>query len=268
MLLNGKVAVVTGASMGIGEAIAKLFANQGASVVLSSRDLARAEAARGRIGNQDRTMAVACDVRNREEIERLMGLTLHNFGRVDIWVNNAGHGLFDTVAAMDMNACREMFDTNVFGAVDGMQVAAAQMKQQGGGTIINISSVAGHIPVPLGVAYAATKHAVNAFGKGARIELQKYGINVLTVCPGFIKTNFAKNMQRGEKYADVNTEMRGGTADQVARATLRGYLKGKRQVVVPWFYHIFIKLYQLFPGLVERVLIEVRKRQSGMTPKD
>lgn len=262
MLLSGKVAVVTGASMGIGEAIAKLFADEGASVVLSSRDLGRAEAARARVGHPERTMAVACDVRNREEIERLMSLAVHNFGRVDIWVNNAGHGLFDTVAAMDMKACRQMFDTNLFGALDGMQVAAAQMKRQGGGAIINISSVAGHIPVPLGVAYAATKHALNAFGRGMRLELQKYGINVLTVCPGFIKTNFQVNMTRGEKYADLPRRQFGATAEQVARATLRGYLKAKRQVVVPWYYLIGIKLYQLFPGLVERGLMEVLKREG------
>lgn len=262
MLLNGKVAVITGASMGIGEAIAKLFASEGASVVLSSRDLARAEAARTRVGYQERTMAVACDVRNREEIERLMSLAVHNFGRVDIWVNNAGHGLFDTVAAMDMNACREMFDTNVFGAVDGMQVAAAQMKQQGGGTIINISSVAGYIPVPLGVAYAATKFALNALGRGARLELKKYGINVLSVCPGFIKTNFQENMLRAERFSGMKSRTTGATADQVARATLRGYLKGKRQVVVPWYYHIAIRLYQLFPGLVEWGMLEGRKRQG------
>ncbi len=267
MLLNGKVAVVTGASMGIGEAIAKLFAEEGAKVVLSSRDLSRAEAARGRIGHQDRTMAVACDVRNREEIERLMSLTLHNFGRVDIWVNNAGHGLMDTVAAMDMKLCREMFDTNLFGAVDGMQVAAAQMKQQGGGTIVNISSVAGHIPAPPGVAYAATKFAMNAFGRGARLELKSHRINVLTVCPGFIKTNFQENMLRGERYADVPSHKFGASADQVARATLRGYLKGKRQVVVPRYYNIFIKLYQLFPGLIERGLLEIRKRQGVSAPK-
>jgi short-subunit dehydrogenase len=267
MLLNGKVAVVTGASMGIGEAIAKLFADEGASVVLSSRDLARADAARARIGHPDRTLAIACDVRNREEIERLMGLTLHNFGRIDIWVNNAGHGLLDSVASMDVKACREMFDTNLFGALDGMQVAAAQMKQQGGGTIINISSVAGHIPVPLGVAYAATKFALNAFGKGARMELKKHNINVLTVCPGFIKTSFQDNMVRGGKYADSKSQSHGPTADRVARATLRGYLKGKRQVVVPWYYHIPIKLYQLFPGLVEYGVVEGRKRQQAAAQK-
>src|SRR5208282_2073100 len=136
MILNGKVAVITGASMGIGEAIAKLFAVEGASVVLSSRDLQRAEEARARVGYTERTMTVACDVRSREQIERLAAETLARFGRIDIWVNNAGHGLSDTVADMNMAQCRAMFDTNFFGAIDGIQVAAAIMKKQGSGTII------------------------------------------------------------------------------------------------------------------------------------
>jgi len=90
MELAGKVAVVTGASMGIGEAIAKVFAQEGASVVMLSRDAARAEAARTRIAFPDRTVALSCDVRNAEEIDRILALTLHHFKRVDIWINNAG----------------------------------------------------------------------------------------------------------------------------------------------------------------------------------
>src|ERR1700704_702009 len=95
MEMDGKVVVVTGASMGIGEAIAKVFADQGARVVLLSRDATRAEAARQRIGHMERTLAMACDVRQREEIDRALALTLHNFGRVDVWVNNAGVGIRD-----------------------------------------------------------------------------------------------------------------------------------------------------------------------------
>src|SRR5579864_6313591 len=98
MEIAGKVAVVTGASMGIGEAIAKIFADQGASVVLLSRDAGRAEAARARIGHGERTLALSCDVRHREEIDRVIGLTLHHFQRIDLWVNNAGHGVIDSVA--------------------------------------------------------------------------------------------------------------------------------------------------------------------------
>src|SRR5580658_5235228 len=181
--MDGKVVVVTGASMGIGEAIAKLFADNGASVVLLSRDASRAESARQRIGHSDRTLAMACDVRNREEIDRALALTLHNFKRVDVWVNNAGVGIRDTVADMEASAVRELFETNFFGAIACMQAVIPAMRKAGGGTIVNISSVAGHIPVTSMALYSASKFAMNALGKGARLELKRDHINVLTVCP-------------------------------------------------------------------------------------
>lgn len=253
MELNGKVAVVTGASMGIGEAIARQFALEGASVVLSSRDSGRAEAARARIGHLDRTLALACDVRMREEIDRVVGLTLHNFGRIDIWVNNAGHGLRDSVEKMDMDQARRMFDTNLFGAIQGMQAVLPVMRRQGSGSIINISSVAGHIPLPGSAAYSATKFALNAIGKAVRVELEGTGVRVMTVCPGYIATGFAENTVKGNDRRRLSRgPIRGISAARVARAVLQGYLKGKREVVVPWTDHIYIKLYQLFPSLVER----------------
>src|SRR6204780_2778921 len=178
MELSGKIVVVTGASMGIGEAIAKVFAENGASVVMLSRDAGRVKAARGRVGYGERTVAMACDVRHREDVDRAIGLTLHHFQRIDVWVNNAGHGLLDSVAQMEMAAFREMFETNCFGAVAAMQAVIPIMRQQGGGTIVNISSVAGHIPIPFHAAYSATKFAMNAIGKAAGVELKKDGIHV------------------------------------------------------------------------------------------
>ena len=143
---DSKVVVVTGASMGIGEAIAQIFADHGARVVLLSRDANRSEAARQRIGHTENTLAGACDVRSREEIDRALALTLNHFGRVDVWVNNAGVGIRDSVAEMEMSACRELFETNFFGAVACLQAVVPAMRKTGGGTIINISSVAGHLP--------------------------------------------------------------------------------------------------------------------------
>ncbi len=253
MELSGKVVVVTGASMGIGEAIAKIFADCGASVVMLSRDAGRVEGARGRVGHGERTLAMACDVRHREDVDRVIGLTLHHFKRIDVWVNNAGHGLLDSVAQMDMAACREMFDTNLFGAVGAMQAVIPVMRQQGGGTIINISSVAGHIPIPFHAAYSATKFALNAMGKAAGMELKKDGIHVLTVCPGRVRTPFGENAVRGNEVKQLGSG-RGISADRVARTTLRGYLKRKREVIVPWTMNIPVRIYQHFPGLVERAM--------------
>lgn len=260
MELAGKVVVVTGASMGIGEAIAKLFTEQGAGCVLLSRDSSRAEAARNRIGFADRTAAFSCDVRHAEEIDRVIGLTMHHFRRIDVWINNAGHGLLDSVAHMEMPACHEMFETNFFGAVTAMQKVIPIMVQQGIGTIINISSVAGHVPLPFHAAYSATKFALNAIGKSARVELKKDGIHVLTVCPGYVRTGFGKNAIRGNELKEVRPGLvRGISAERVARATLRGYLKRKREVIVPWTMHVPVKLYQLFPGLVERAMAGMAK---------
>ena len=262
MQVSGKVVVITGASMGIGEAVAKLFADRGASVVLLSRDAERAEAARGRVGHAERTLALACDVRNREEIDRVVGLTLHHFQRIDVWVNNAGHGILDSVANVDMSAVRETFETNFFGALEAMQAVIPVMKQQGSGAIINISSVAGHIPLPFHAVYSATKFAMNAIGKAARIELLSSGINVLTVCPGYVRTDFSKNAIKGREQKQVRpARVRGITVERVANAVLQGYLKQKREVVVPWFMHPVIKIYQLFPGLLEWAMVRMARER-------
>jgi uncharacterized protein len=219
--------------------------------VLLARDAGRAEAARHRIGHTDRTLAMACDVQHREEIERALGLTLHHFDRVDVWVNNAGVGMRDTVAEMEMSTCRELFETNFFGMLACMQAVIPAMKEEGGGAIINISSVAGHIPLAFGAPYSASKFAMNAIGKAARMELKHDNIHVLTVCPGYVRTDFGANMVAKRRENIRPESVRGITPERVARAVYNGYRKRKREVIVPWIMHPVVKLYQLFPGVVE-----------------
>ena len=252
MDLSGKVVVVTGASMGIGEAIAKEFVDRGASVVFSSRDLSRAEAARQRVGGAARTIALTCDVTKRSEIEKLLAQTLSRFQRVDVWVNNAGYGLMDSVESMDMQQCRRMFDTNLFGTIDAMQLVIPIMKKQREGTIINIASTAGHIAVPFMAAYCASKHAMRAMGNAARVELRGTGVNVLTVCPGYISTDFSVNAVKGKERLRLGAAVkRRITADRVAKTVLRGYVGRKRELSVPWRDYIVIKLYENLPSLVD-----------------
>ena len=253
MKLQDKVAVITGASMGIGEAIAKLFLEEGAKVVLCARNLQRTKEAEGRIGGGANTLSLSCDVSKREQVDAAIAETLKRFGRIDIWINNAGFGLNDAVAEMDMAEFRRMFDTNLFGAVECMQAVVPVMRQQGGGDIVNISSVSGHISTPYMSGYAATKHAMNAIGKAARMELLRHNINVLTVCPGYIATDFVKNMVKGKHSERVGSSARYSVGPEVvAKDTLKGLLKRKREVVTPGIYRFFIKMYQNTPGFVEK----------------
>src|SRR5205085_3274907 len=138
---------------GIGEALARTFVENGAEVVMASRDVDRVESARERIGHSDQTMAARCDVTKREDVDRLRDLALKTYGHIDVWINNAGHGLNDAVEKMEIARVRDMFETNVYGALHGMQAVIPVMKQQGSGTIINISSVAGYVAVPYMAAY-------------------------------------------------------------------------------------------------------------------
>jgi uncharacterized protein len=153
-----------------------------------------------------------------------------------------------------------MFETNLFGAVEAMQAVIPTMKKQQSGCIMNISSVAGHIPVPGMAAYSGTKFGLNAMGKAARLELKPFGIHVMTVCPGYIATEFSKNAVKGEGGVRFSASVtKRIPLERVARAVLLGYLAKKREVVVPVGDRMKIKLYQLWPTMVERAMARLLK---------
>ena len=232
--VSGKVVVITGASMGIGEAIAKLFVDEGARVVLLSRDAGRAEAARGRIGHTENTLALSCDVRNREEIDRVVSLTLHHFQRIDVWINNAGHGLMDTAADVDMNALHETFDTNFFATVALTQKLLPHIRKASAGRIVNVSSILGSLTLhadpasPIYAfkvfAYDASKAALNAFTVHLAHELRDTKIKVNSAHPGWVKTDM------GGPNATMEVSEGGKTSAQLATLPENGPNGG--------FYHL------------------------------
>ncbi len=267
MDLSEKVVVITGASMGIGEAIAKIFADHGASIVFSSRDQARAEAARARVGRPQQSLAVACDVCDPAQISALLRATLERFGRVDVWVNNAGFGLIDSIEHMEREAYRRMFDTNLFGAIEAMQQVIPVMKRQHTGCIINISSVAGYIAVPYMGAYGATKRALNGISRAARLELEGTGVSVVNICPGYVRTDFGENAVHGAEGKRISASIRRGiTADRVAQAVLRAYQCDVTETVVPWTNRLAIGLAFLAPFVINFALRRLLKDESISRP--
>jgi NADP-dependent 3-hydroxy acid dehydrogenase YdfG len=191
--LAGKTAVVTGASSGIGRAIAETLGGAGAHVYLAGRTRDAMEASKARIEeNGGKATPVMANVRDVSEVQNLVERAANETGRLDVMVNNAGVSHPSSIIDADPEGWREMFETNVLGLLAGCQAAVRSMRKTGThGHIVNISSVAATRP-DSGV-YGATKHAVNCISNTLRAELEGDPIRVVIIMPGAIATNFARN---------------------------------------------------------------------------
>ena len=187
-LFDGKVAIVTGGSRGIGLEIARGLLDGGASVVVAGTREATVDAAARNLG--ERALAVRADVRSYPDVERLMTAAIERFGRIDALVNNAGVGEFEPVATMSLEAWQRVFDTNVTGVFHCVRAALPHLRDNGGGWIVNISSLASTNPFPKGAAYCASKAALNAFTEALMQEVRHDGIRVASVLPGSVRTEF------------------------------------------------------------------------------
>jgi len=191
--LNGKTAVVTGASSGIGRAIAEKVGTAGAHVYLAGRTRAPMEESKTRIEKDGgRATVVVLDVREVKQVQDLVQRALKDTGRLDIMVNNAGLSYPSPITAADPEEWRAMLETNVLALLAGCQAAVRAMREcRAEGFVVNISSIAAQ-RADSGV-YGATKHAVNCISSTLRRELEEDTIRVVNVMPGAIATNFARN---------------------------------------------------------------------------
>lgn len=224
--MKEKVVVITGASGGIGAALAELLAARGVSLVLVARRPEALHAVAARCG--DRALPVVGDMTRREEVQRVVAAALGSFGHIDVWVNNAGQGITRLPSQLTDDDIDEMMRINVKSALYGMQETLPHFAARGAGHVINVSSMLGRVPFAgIRSAYSAAKHYLNSLTSNFRTEVQEKhpGIQYSLVSPGVVATDFGRNARHGGP--DSRTFPESQTAEEVA-AVIAGVIESRR----------------------------------------
>ncbi|WP_164924846.1 MULTISPECIES: SDR family oxidoreductase [Thermodesulfovibrio] len=216
--IKGKIALITGASKGIGLATAQKFANQGAQLALVSRSEELLNSIAEKIKKQFgvNVLSIPADISKTDEVERVFETLKSHFGKLDILVNNAGRGIFNYIENGSSKEWKEVIDLNLTGLIHCTHLAAKMMILQRSGHIVNISSVAGRVGIPGWSVYCATKWAVVGFSESIRKELIKYNIRVTVIEPGVVATQWGENMP--EEWIKSRGAMKALKAEDVAEA--------------------------------------------------
>jgi len=209
--IEGKIVVITGASSGMGEAMAELLSDCGAKVVLGARRADRLESLAKRIKDAGGQVAwLQMDVTHREDMQRLANLAITAFGRLDVMINNAGVSQLQRMEELDVEGWEQMIDVNVKGVLYGIAAALPIFKSQGSGHIVNIISTAGISIVPTMGVYAATKNAVRTISEALRQESAGRW-RVTGISPGFVATEFISNIKNESMRTAIQNK-----ADEIA----------------------------------------------------
>ena len=219
--IKGKVVVITGASSGLGEASARLLSSQGARVVLGARRVDRLQALAGEMGRQGgEALALATDVTDRAQVQRLVDRAVDAFGRIDVMINNAGLMPHSPIVRLKVDDWDRMVDVNLKGVLYGIAAALPTMQRQMSGHFINVSSVAGHKVSVNGAVYSATKHAVRALSEGLRQEIKDWNIRTTIISPGAVATELPGSATEADIAKGLHDfyEANAISADSFARA--------------------------------------------------
>ena len=268
--LGGCVAVVTGASSGIGLATAKALAGTGARLVLVARSEARLQAAArdvaGGAEGRHPPLLVPCDVSDPGAVLRMAERVHRDAGAPDIVVNNAGIGHWAPVAELSLERIRAVLEVNFFGAVHCTKAFLPAMLERRRGTLVFVSSGFGALPFPYTAAYCASKHALNGFAGSLRAEVEPAGVRVVLVLPGGTRTAF---FDANAYPADVLGRyllQRGIPPERVARRIVRAIIRGRRRVVMDRLNDLGLRLGGALPELEDALLSFVGRRLRGRAP--
>jgi NADP-dependent 3-hydroxy acid dehydrogenase YdfG len=241
--MQDRVVVITGASAGIGAALAEIVGAQGGRPVLIARREKELGEVAARAGKE--ALAVVADVTKRADVQRALDAALARFGQIDAWVNNAGRGISRPVSELGDDDLDEMILVNVKSALYGMQAVLPHFRARGRGHIINVSSMLGRVPfAPIRSAYAASKHALNALTANLRMELRAAhpGITVSSVHPGVVATEFGLNARHGGPDsralpgAQSAAEVAAVIADVIVHPRADAYTRpGARELVAAYY---------------------------------
>ena len=211
------VALVTGCSSGIGLETAVALAREGHFTFATMRNLKKAETLEKIVKDENLPISILeLDVDNKESMDNAIEKIIKQKGRIDTLVNNAGWGMWGTVEDVSIDEFKEQFETNFFSIVRMIQKIAPIMRKQKSGSIVNVSSVAGRIGFPVSPAYISSKFALEGLSECLRFELSPFGINVITIEPGVIKTNFFDSMKMAKRsdsnsvYNDITSKVISG----------------------------------------------------------
>ncbi len=258
---NGKVVWITGASSGIGEALAYELARRGAILVLSARRSDQLEQVRARCDRADEHMVLPLDLTQSESLPAAAEQVEHELGRIDILINNGGISQRGTVAETKLDVDRRIMEVNYMGTVALTKAVLPGMLDRRKGQVVVISSIVGKIGTPLRSAYAASKHALHGFFDSLRAEVHDQGVRVTMVCPGFVKTEITLNSLRGDgstfdKMGDAQAnamsaeEFSRRCADAVARETAEVMIGGVRELFAAQLFRFAPRVFNV---LVRRV---------------